>query len=99
MMTGVLAARNIIDGSRRDVWSINTEKSYHEEAVESERLAVDRLTPTPVRHEAGPLSRTAEEVVATLYSRLEPLAGELARAVLRGGGGGNVASLPDVRPE
>ncbi len=74
MMTGVLAARNIVDGSRRDVWSVNTEKSYHEEATASERTGGDRLTPSRVRPEPVRLPVALEEVIATLYSRLEPLA-------------------------
>ncbi len=84
MMTGVLAARNIIDGSRRDVWSVNTEKSYHEEASESERAAGDRLIPTLVQPEPVRLPAIAKEVVATLYSRLEPLALGVAMGAVAG---------------
>ncbi len=32
MMTGLLAARSIIDGQPRDVWSVNTDAEYHEES-------------------------------------------------------------------
>jgi len=31
MMTGLLAARNVLDGGHRDVWSVNTDAEYHEE--------------------------------------------------------------------
>ena len=33
MMTGLLAARNLALGESHDVWSINTEPEYHEEAL------------------------------------------------------------------
>jgi hypothetical protein len=33
MWTAVLATLNIIDGAGHDVWSVNTEAEYHEEAV------------------------------------------------------------------
>lgn len=32
MMTGLLAARSIIDGKPRDVWAVNTDAEYHEES-------------------------------------------------------------------
>ncbi len=46
MLTGLYAAQNILDGQPRDVWSVNTEQSYHEEAEPgSDGLSGDRLTP------------------------------------------------------
>jgi protoporphyrinogen oxidase len=74
MMTGVLAARSIVDGQHRDVWTVNTEKSYHEEATENEKTMGDRLTPTRVTREPEAIPTGAVEVVASLYSKLDPLA-------------------------
>ncbi len=31
MMTGMLAVRNLVDGERNDIWSVNTDDEYHEE--------------------------------------------------------------------
>jgi protoporphyrinogen oxidase len=31
MLTGMLAAENLLDGAQHDVWSVNTDASYHEE--------------------------------------------------------------------
>jgi protoporphyrinogen oxidase len=31
MLTGLLAVRNLTDGARHDLWSVNTEPDYHEE--------------------------------------------------------------------
>jgi protoporphyrinogen oxidase len=31
MLTGMLAAGNLLDGAQHDVWSVNTDASYHEE--------------------------------------------------------------------
>ncbi len=46
MLTGLYAAQNILGGQQRDVWSVNTEQSYHEEAEPgSDGLSGDRLTP------------------------------------------------------
>jgi protoporphyrinogen oxidase len=46
MLTGLYAARNIM-GERWDVWSVNTEQSYHEEAMPgTDSLFGDRLTPS-----------------------------------------------------
>ena len=44
MLTGIYAARNIM-GETCDVWSVNTEDSYHEEGDAESALAGDRLVP------------------------------------------------------
>jgi protoporphyrinogen oxidase len=36
MWTAILATLNIVDGAQHDVWSVNTEAEYHEEAVSVE---------------------------------------------------------------
>ena len=34
MLTGILAAKNIL-GESHDLWNVNTERSYHEEVTET----------------------------------------------------------------
>jgi len=41
MVTGMLAARNIVLGERNDVWSVNTDQEYHEEILEEQPALVD----------------------------------------------------------
>jgi hypothetical protein len=38
MLTGMLAARNIVLGQHHDLWSVNTEPDYHEETLVEEAL-------------------------------------------------------------
>ncbi len=48
MLTGIYAARNVA-GHRYDVWSVNTEKEYHEEGPASDLVTGDRQTPASAR--------------------------------------------------
>jgi len=41
MVTGMLAARNIMFGEHNDVWSVNTDQEYHEEILEEQPALVD----------------------------------------------------------
>ncbi len=43
MMTGLLAARNLALGERNDLWSVNTEPEYQEEALLEERAMEEAL--------------------------------------------------------
>lgn len=43
MMTGLLAARNLALGERNDLWSVNTEPEYHEEALLEEQAVEEAL--------------------------------------------------------
>jgi protoporphyrinogen oxidase len=44
MLTGALAARNVVLDQRNDVWSINTDAEYHEEVrTQPDRLRADRV--------------------------------------------------------
>lgn len=52
MLTGVYAARNVT-GERYDVWSVNTEREYHEEDRVAETMTVGRLAPTQVALSGG----------------------------------------------
>ena len=49
MLTGIYAARNIM-GETCDVWSVNTEASYHEEGDAGSALAGDRFVPQRISH-------------------------------------------------
>jgi len=40
MMTGLLAAKNIL-GEQHDLWNVNTERSYHEEFTKEEWKQTD----------------------------------------------------------
>jgi protoporphyrinogen oxidase len=42
MLTGIVAARNVIFGQRQDVWSINTDAEYHEEVGRSPQAHPNR---------------------------------------------------------
>jgi len=45
MLTGIYAARNTM-GGQYDVWSVNTEKAYHEQKeAEGNSVRVERLVP------------------------------------------------------
>jgi protoporphyrinogen oxidase len=59
MLSGLYAARNVA-GASVDVWSINEEKTFHEEVRERDAREVqDRLTPSPVRGSIEALLREA----------------------------------------
>ena len=47
MMTAILAARNL-NGEAFDLWKVNTDAEYHEEARGEDDLKVGRLTPTSI---------------------------------------------------
>ncbi|NNE48417.1 MAG: NAD(P)/FAD-dependent oxidoreductase [Rhodothermales bacterium] len=84
MMTGVLAARNIVGDKLHNVWTVNTEKTYHEEHREEKSYVGDRLTPTPVAKPAASVAESSEAVLASLYTRLDPWALGAAMAVVCG---------------
>jgi protoporphyrinogen oxidase len=68
MLAGVYAARNLA-GADYDVWSVNTETEYHEEAPAAprQRLVPERV-PTPERH------LSSERVIEVAFARLDPIA-------------------------
>lgn len=74
MLTGVYAARNVA-GANYDIWSVNVEKEYHEEAKEA-APAGDRLVPSKVAvaAPAGGGVAPEEEVIEEAFARLEPVA-------------------------
>ncbi len=71
MMTGVLAARNIVNNDAHDVWAVNTEKAYHEEVRDTDGRGGDRLTPTPVSEKVADLTGTE---LTTVFARLDSVA-------------------------
>jgi len=58
MLTGALAARNVVLEQRNDVWSINTDAEYHEE-----------VRPQPDRPRTDPVRARSDEVVSVLRGR------------------------------
>ena len=44
MLTGMLAARNLVLGERNDLWSVNTEQEYHEEALLETKVLEEALS-------------------------------------------------------
>src|SRR5262249_35261752 len=43
MMTGILAARNVALAERNDLWSVNTDSEYHEEALVADKVLEEAL--------------------------------------------------------
>ena len=72
MLTGVYAARNTVDGAY-DVWSVNTEKEYHEEARSDAARISDRAVPARV---SAPEDRAAtpEALIEAAFAKLDPVA-------------------------
>ena len=73
MLTGIYAARNIA-GERYDVWSVNTEETYHEDghivaAKPSNRLVPTRLAPAVAASHPAP-----EALLKVAFAPLDPLA-------------------------
>jgi protoporphyrinogen oxidase len=82
MLTGVYAARNIT-GEQYDVWAVNTEQEYQEEA----RVAVtggDRLVPTYVAPSWATFPEASDEVIDEAFAELDPLALGLAVGMVSG---------------
>ena len=81
MLTAVYAARNIV-GEQHDVWAVNTEQEYHEEArTESAKTQVvannggDRLTPRLL---------TTDELIRAAFARLSPVALGISVGIVSG---------------
>ena len=84
MLTGVYAALNIL-GERHDVWSVNTEKEYHEEERVTQPKAGDRLVPARVRVSvAEAIEESEDNVIEAAFAKIDPLALGLAVGVVSG---------------
>jgi protoporphyrinogen oxidase len=81
MLAGVYAARNLF-GARHDLWAVNTDGAYLEEARPAARLG-ERLVPTPLAPSlAARLS--PQEIIAVAFARLDPVALGCAFAAVAG---------------
>jgi protoporphyrinogen oxidase len=67
MLTGVFAARNIM-GEWNDLWSVNTEKEYHEEELASSGHTGDRLVPARIG-----VNQVSDKLITATFARLDPL--------------------------
>jgi protoporphyrinogen oxidase len=65
MLTGMMAARNLVLGERNDLWSVNTDQEYHEEALIDGKALEEAFSRVFLR-----LDRTAFGVAAGLVSGL-----------------------------
>ena len=83
MMTGVYAARNIL-GDDYDVWSVNTEKEYHEEKETKGSLPAERLIPTVVSPDKPEPQAASINAVEKIFARVDPLALGIAVGVVCG---------------
>ena len=84
MLTGVYAAGNIL-GEKRDVWSVNTEKEYHEEERVAQPNAGDRLVPTRVSVSVGEAIEESEDnAIEVAFAKIDPLALGIAVGVMSG---------------
>ncbi len=79
MMTGILAARNITLAERNDLWSVNTDPEYHEEALVADKVIEEALARVFMR-----LDRTAFGAAVGIVSGATLFAATLA-LVLKGG--------------
>lgn len=90
MLTAVYAARNIV-GEQHDVWSVNTEMEYHEEAREKRSVAKPVIatdTTATVAAPGGdrqiPRRLTPEELIEAAFAKLDPLALGVAVGIVVG---------------
>ena len=84
MLTGVYAAGNIL-GEKHDVWSVNTEKEYHEEERVAQPNAGDRLVPTRVSVSvAEAIEESEDTVIEVAFAKIDPLALGVAVGVVSG---------------
>jgi protoporphyrinogen oxidase len=79
MLTAVYAARNIV-GEKNDVWAVNTEMDYHEEARVKTSPAKPKLEPLVLAPDSTngdrmvPRRLTPEELIEAAFAKLDPLA-------------------------
>lgn len=86
MLTGLYAARNIV-GDERDVWSVNTEQTYHETETAETSSVTDRAVPTRVAANIKDDGPTSEALIEAAFAELDPIALGTAVGVVVGGGG------------
>jgi protoporphyrinogen oxidase len=72
MVTGFLAAKNVTNGSRSDLWSVNTDQEYHEEISEK------------TQHDVEELAGTLEAAIARVFPKLDRVAFGLSLGLVAG---------------
>ena len=85
MLTGVYAARNIV-GEKHDVWSVNTEKAYHEEGQVAHEVNGHRLVPSRVTPPKTETQMLPDAVIQAAFARLDTLALGIAMGTISGVG-------------
>ncbi len=83
MLTGLYAARNLL-GERHDVWTVNTEKVYHEEHEPKPSVSGDRLVPSRVIVPVPSAPISGDEVLVVAFARLDALALGIAVGLVSG---------------
>ena len=89
MLTAVYAARNIV-GEKHDVWTVNTEKEYHEEKREKATASQPVITPVIPAPAATagdrlmPRRLTPEELIEAAFAKLDPVALGVAVGIVAG---------------
>jgi protoporphyrinogen oxidase len=73
MLGGIYAARNVA-GAEHDVWSINTEAEYLEEADVSAAASGERAVPSPLPATGGVPQPASEDVLRTAFAHVDPVA-------------------------
>jgi protoporphyrinogen oxidase len=73
MMTGMLAVRNLVLNERNDLWSVNTDQSYHEEIRAEE-----------ANEKEAEVSQVWRGTLRHIFPRLDPLAFGLAAGLVSG---------------
>lgn len=79
MMTGILAARNVALGERNDLWKVNTDSEYHEEALVPNNVIEEALARVFTR-----LDRSAFASAVGIVSGVVLFAATLALAIKGG---------------
>lgn len=72
MVTGFLAAKNVTNGARSDVWSVNTDQEYHEEIREK------------IEIEPEVALETVKEAFAQAFAKLDRLSFGLSTGAMAG---------------
>ena len=85
MLTGVYAARNIV-GEKHDVWSVNTEKAYHEAGPVAHEVKGHRLVPSRVTPPKTGTQLLPDIVIQAAFARLDALALGIAMGTISGVG-------------
>ncbi|MDX1540443.1 MAG: NAD(P)/FAD-dependent oxidoreductase, partial [Geminicoccaceae bacterium] len=69
MLTGLLAARNLLDGQRNDLWNVNAEQEYHEEVASAHDPAAEAAV---------------RGALAEAFQKIDPVALGLSHGVIAG---------------